>query len=317
MKILVAEDDRATRLVLSRVLGSWGYEVFAVSDGEEAWQVLSREKMRLLVSDWEMPHLEGPDLCRRIRKASMGYVYALLLTTHKDPDRIVEGLDAGADDFVTKPFNPAELRARLGVGRRILELQDELADKLDELERANGQLAKIAATDPLMNIGNRRSFELAMGRLSQKAAREGSQYGILMIDVDHFKQVNDRYGHATGDRVLSAVAAAVSDAKGSSDEVFRYGGEELVLISPDQSAARLHELGERLRKVVANLRVECRDGEAVRVTASLGAAIAPGGTAGWESVVEYADQALYVSKEAGRNRVTSVPPLVDSPGSAT
>jgi len=307
MKILVAEDDRATRLILSRALGSWGYDVIAVSDGEEAWQVLSREKMRLLVSDWEMPRLEGPDLCRRIRQASMAYVYALLLTTHKDSDRIVEGLDAGADDFITKPFNPAELRARLGVGRRILDLQDELALKVDELERANGQLAKIAATDPLMNIGNRRSFELAIGRVSQKAAREESRYGVLMIDIDHFKQVNDRYGHAMGDRVLSAVAAALANAKGPSDEVFRYGGEELVMISPGQTAASLHDLGERLREVVASLRVACQDGEAIRVTASLGVAVAPAGSARWEAVVEYADQALYASKNAGRNRVTSIP----------
>ena len=309
MKILVAEDDRVTRLVLTRALASWGYEVVAVSDGEEAWQALSREKMRLLVSDWEMPRLEGPDLCRRIRQASMNYVYALLLTTHKEPDRIVEGLDAGADDFITKPFNPAELRARLGVGRRILELQDELAEKLRELERANSQLAKVASTDPLMNIGNRRSFELAIGRVSQEAAREGTRYGVLMIDVDHFKKVNDRYGHAVGDRVLSAVAAALVNAKGAHDELFRYGGEELVLISPCQTAAGLHALGERLREVVSALRVERRDGESIQVTASLGAAVAQGATSRWEAVIELADEALYASKEAGRDRVTSIPPL--------
>jgi two-component system cell cycle response regulator len=309
MKILVAEDDRVTRLVLTRALAGWGYEVVAVSDGEEAWQALSREKMRLLVSDWEMPRLEGPDLCRRIRQASMNYVYALLLTTHKEPDRIVEGLDAGADDFITKPFNPAELRARLGVGRRILQLQDDLAEKVDELERANGQLAKVASTDPLMNIGNRRSFELAIGRASQVAAREGTNYGVLMIDVDHFKMVNDRYGHAMGDRVLSAVAASLVSAKGEHDELFRYGGEELVLISPGQTAAGLHALGERLREVVSALRVERRDGEPLQVTTSLGAAVAQGATPRWEALVELADQALYASKEAGRNRVTSIPPL--------
>ena len=173
--ILVAEDDRATRLLLSRALAGWGYDVFAASDGEEAWEMLSRERMRMLVSDWEMPRLEGPALCRRIREGSMPYVYALLLTTHKEPARLVEGLDAGADDFIAKPFNPAELRARLGVGRRILGLQDDLAAKFEELQRANAQLARIAGTDPLMNIGNRRSFEESIERVAAGALRERSQ----------------------------------------------------------------------------------------------------------------------------------------------
>jgi two-component system, cell cycle response regulator len=304
VKILVAEDDRATRLLLSRTLASWGYEVVAASDGEEAWETLLREKMRMLVSDWEMPRLAGPDLCRRIRGGSMTYVYALLLTTHEDPARLVEGLDAGADDFITKPFNPAELRARLGVGRRVLGLQDDLAAKFGELERANAQLARVAGTDPLMNIGNRRSFEEAIARVREKAARGGTGYGVLMIDVDHFKKVNDRYGHAMGDRVLSGVAMALSTTKRPTDEVFRYGGEEVVIVSPDQTAGGLQSLAERLRLAVAALRID-RDGDAaIGVTASFGAAMGDGTEATWVAVVERADRALYASKEAGRDRVT-------------
>jgi diguanylate cyclase (GGDEF)-like protein len=304
VKILVAEDDRATRLLLSRALAGWGYDVVAASDGEEAWETLSRERMRMLVSDWEMPRLEGPALCRRIREGSMPYVYALLLTTHTEPARIVEGLDAGADDFIAKPFNPAELRARLGVGRRILGLQDDLAAKFEELKRANAQLAKVAGTDPLMNIGNRRSFEEAIARIASGAAHQGSRYGVLMIDVDHFKKVNDRYGHAMGDRVLSAVATALSNAKGSSDEVFRYGGEEVVLVSPDQTADGLRTLGERLRLAVAALRIERAGEGAIEITASFGAALGDRGEIPWETVVERADRALYGSKESGRDRVT-------------
>jgi diguanylate cyclase (GGDEF)-like protein len=304
VKILVAEDDRATRLLLSRALAGWGYDVVAASDGEEAWETLSRERMRMLVSDWEMPRLEGPALCRRIREGSMPYVYALLLTTHKEPARLVEGLDAGADDFIAKPFNPAELRARLGVGRRILGLQDDLAAKFEELQRANAQLAKIAGTDPLMNIGNRRSFEEAITRIASGAARERSRYGVLMIDVDHFKKVNDRYGHATGDRVLSAVATALSNAKGQADEVFRFGGEEVVLVSPDQTDDGLRVLGERLRLAIAALRIEGAGEGAIGVTASFGAALGDRGEIPWETVVERADRALYGSKESGRDRVT-------------
>jgi two-component system cell cycle response regulator len=318
MRILVAEDDRTTRLLLTRALSSWGYDVLAVPNGEEAWAALSREKIRMLVSDWEMPLLEGPALCRRLREGSLAYVYALLLTTHKDPARLVEGLDAGADDFVTKPFNPAELRARLGVGRRVLGLQDDLAAKFEELERANAQLARIAGTDPLMNIGNRRSFEEAIAMASEQVAREKGSYGVLMIDVDHFKKVNDRYGHATGDRVLSAVANALTTAKGPADQVFRYGGEEIVLVSPDQTASGLAALGERLRLAIAALRVE-REGSVLGVTASFGAALADGGEIPWGTLVERADRALYASKEAGRDRVTlfsgSQGPAATSPAS--
>ncbi len=304
MKILIAEDDRATRLILSRTLGTWGYDVVAVSDGEEAWEALSREKIRMLVSDWEMPHLAGPDLCRRIREGSMPYVYALLLTTHHEPARLVEGLDAGADDFITKPFNPAELRARLGVGRRILGLQDDLDAKFCELERANAQLARIAGTDPLMKIGNRRSFEEAIARIRNRAAREETTYGVLMIDVDHFKKVNDRYGHAIGDRVLSGVATTLSAAKLPSDEVFRYGGEEVVMVSPDQTPSGLLSLAERLRAAIAALKIDRNGEETIGVTASFGAAVGDGSETTWTTIVERADRALYASKEAGRDRVT-------------
>jgi two-component system chemotaxis response regulator CheY len=299
VKILVAEDDRATRLLISRALASWGYEVVIANDGEEAWDILSRERLRMLISDWEMPRLEGPTLCKRIRESDLPYVYALLLTAHQDGARLVEGLEAGADDFVGKPFKPAELRARLGVGRRILALQDDLAAKYETLERANAQLATIAGTDPLMNIGNRRSFE---ERIQQVSAR-GSTYGIIMVDVDHFKTVNDRYGHATGDRVLAAVAKALCGVEEPAVEIFRYGGEEIVVVSSERTAEGLVSLAERLRQSLAAVRIEHADG-VIGVTASFGAAVADAAEREWKGVVERADGALYASKESGRDRVT-------------
>jgi two-component system cell cycle response regulator len=303
VRILVAEDDRATRLLITRALVAWGYDVLSSSDGEEAWELLRRERVRMLLSDWEMPRLEGPELCRRIRQGNVPYVYALLLTTHKDPARLVEGLDAGADDFISKPFNPAELRARLGVGRRVLSLQDDLAAKFTELERANAQLARIAGTDPLMNIGNRRSFEEGIARVSGHAAREGCSYGVLMIDIDHFKKINDRYGHATGDRVLSAVAAALVAAKEAGDEAFRYGGEEVVVVAPGRTGSSLEALAETMRLAVRSLRFDLVDGSTLSVTTSVGGASCEGGNLAWKKVVERADQALYRAKEAGRDRV--------------
>jgi two-component system, cell cycle response regulator len=302
MRILVVEDDRATRLLLTRTLVGWGYEVISATDGEEAWKILERDTVRLLLTDWEMPRLAGPDLCRRLRAGNREYVYALLLTTHADAARLVEGLEAGADDFLSKPFNPGELGARLGVGRRLLGLQDDLAAKYAELQRANEQLSRIASTDPLMNVGNRRSFEEAVARVSERAARTGRSWGILMIDVDHFKRINDRYGHATGDRVLAAVATALVGTKGAADEVFRYGGEEVVVIAPDQEGPQLRTLGESLRGAVAALRFELSDGATIGVTVSVGAAAARPDES-WDRVAERADQALYRAKETGRNRV--------------
>ncbi|MGH7437627.1 MAG: GGDEF domain-containing protein [Polyangiaceae bacterium] len=303
MKILVAEDDRATRLLISRALTSFGYEVVIANDGEEAWEILSRERLRMLISDWEMPRLEGPALCKRIRESDLPYVYALLLTAHQEGARLVEGLDAGADDFVGKPFKPAELRARLGVGRRILALQDDLAAKYETLERANAQLATVAGTDPLMNVGNRRSFEERIERVSARTVPEGSTYGVIMVDVDHFKKINDRHGHATGDRVLGAVAKALSGAKGPGDEVFRYGGEEIVVVSAERTAEGLMDLAERLRASLAAIRIEHADG-IIGVTASFGVALADETEQDWRSVVDRADRALYASKEGGRDRVT-------------
>jgi diguanylate cyclase (GGDEF)-like protein len=303
VKIVVAEDDRGTRLLLARTLGSWGYDVVATADGQEAWEALSRDGIRMLLSDWEMPRLSGPELCRRIRQGHMPYVYALLLTSHKEPARIVDGLEAGADDFVSKPFDPAELRARLGVGRRFLGLQDDLEEKFAELERANRQLARIAAIDPLMNIGNRRSFEEAIARISKQAADEASPYAVIMIDIDHFKTINDRFGHAMGDRVLATVATALQSAKEPRDELFRYGGEEIVLVAPGRTADSARDLAETLRAAVAALRVEHHVGTSVRVTASFGVSFDAGGRE-WGPIVEKADRALYESKRAGRDRVT-------------
>jgi two-component system cell cycle response regulator len=231
MKVLVAEDDRTSRVLLTRTLERWGYQVVAVEDGELAWEEMTRSAPRMLISDWEMPRLDGPSLCRRIKQRPAGapYVFALLLTQHSDVERIVEGLNAGADDFVTKPFVPAELRARLGVGRRFLALQDELAEGYRQIQRANEQLSRIAATDPLMNIGNRRRFDSAMADLHERGTRP---YGFFMVDIDHFKSVNDRHGHAVGDRVLAAVAQAVQAALGAEGEAFRYGGEEIAVVVP-------------------------------------------------------------------------------------
>jgi diguanylate cyclase (GGDEF)-like protein len=306
MKVLVAEDDSTTRLLLVKTVQRWGHEVVGAADGEAAWELIKEGGFRLLITDWEMPRLDGLDLCKRIRgRGAREYTYVLVLTSHKESDHIVRGLEAGADDFVSKPFNPAELKARLGVGLRMIALQDGLESKFHELERANAQLAQIAATDPLTGLGNRRSFEEEIRLCHARSAVDAEPYGVAMIDIDQFKKFNDRYGHLVGDRVLQAVAREISAAAAPGVRVFRYGGEEIVVLSPASSAEQLGALAEGMRSRVAGIRL-AQEGEAVSVTASFGVAIYERSRdRAFESVVSRADEALYASKAAGRNRVTA------------
>jgi two-component system cell cycle response regulator len=314
VKILLVEDEVITRHFLERTLEKWGYEVFSAKDGEEAWALLTQKRVRMVLTDWEMPRLSGPELCGRIRRQMTEYVYVLMLTAHKEPKAVVRGLEAGADDYISKPANPEELRARLGVGRRLLSLQDALASKMRELERANAQLQRIAATDPLMGVGNRRAFEERIGDEHVAASRAQRGYGVIMIDIDHFKKVNDKFGHLVGDRVLSQVAQTLRNTIEGEGEIFRYGGEEIACLVPVQTERELEMLAEKLRTAVAAMRVECSaEGQLLTCTASFGLSSFDPRDAtrnvAWKQLVERADAALYRSKDDGRNCVTLFDPL--------
>lgn len=304
MRVLVVEDDVTTRLLLSGTLRKWGYEVTAVGDGEDGWEEVKKRETRLVITDWEMPRLDGAGLCKRIRtQLGSHYIYVLLLTNYKDADHIVQGLSAGADDFISKPFNPLELQARMAVGQRILSLQDDLMSKNGELERLNLQLARIAATDALTQLGNRRSFDDALSRVHALSLRHGRAYGMLMADLDHFKSVNDRFGHAMGDKVLAEVAAAFRNATRSEDELFRYGGEEIAILTREQSPQGLEALCERLCQAAAGVRIEAGDRAPVKITVSIGAALHDGKErVEGSALVERADEAMYAAKREGRNR---------------
>lgn len=308
-KILIAEDDRTTRLVLTRTLQGWGYDVIATEDGEAAWRALCENNVRLVLSDWEMPELDGPGLCERIRTSERRYAYIILLTSHGASSmHVVEGLDAGADDYVAKPFNPAELRARLSVGRRILSLQDDLAGKNQELARANAELSRIATTDPLLQIGNRRSFEDVLAHTHQTARNKGTSYAVFLTDIDHFKGFNDRHGHAFGDKVLASVASTLRESLGSDGQLFRYGGEEIIAVAPSQTDRSLRFLGERLRESVETMLIWLPSGERTNVTVSVGAALFEGAeTISCQVVVDHADASLYHAKRNGRNRLVCWP----------
>lgn len=308
MRILLADDDRTTRLLLTRTLQSWGYDVVAVTDGATAWETFREGNFQIVLSDWEMPHVSGPELCARIRAWTGGYAYVVMLTSHQSTSHIVEGLQAGADDYLPKPFDPSVLRARLIVARRLLSLHDELAAKNAELARANSELTRIATTDPLLDVGNRRSFEDVIVHVHTNARRSGSPYGVVLSDIDHFKRCNDEYGHPFGDLVLRRVAATLKASLDTAGQIFRYGGEELIAVIPHTHREALAHLAERMRIAVEALRPETPLGTHLTVTVSLGTALFdPSDPVSAQVIVDHADAALYHAKHTGRNCAVAWP----------
>jgi diguanylate cyclase (GGDEF)-like protein len=293
MKILIAEDQALAGLYLQRTLERLGHEATVAPDGEQAWRIVQRGDAPLLISDWMMPHLDGPDLCRRIR-ASGGdrYTYIILLTSRDRKEDRLEGLRAGADDFLTKPPDPDELTVRLEIAERILKVHGQLA-------RQNERLAELAAVDELTGTKNRRRFREDLYLLFAQARRQRAPLSLIMLDLDHFKQYNDTFGHPAGDVVLHWTGDILQTNIRTHDVVARYGGEEFVVLLPSTTADEALDVADRLRLAIA-----CRPWPHRKVTASLGVATAGPLTADAAALVDQADRALYQSKQAGRNQVT-------------
>ena len=298
MQILVAEDNPVFQSMLKKMLGKWGYEVILTGDGEEAWRILQQpESPRLAILDWMMPGLDGVEICRRLRAAQQErYVYVLLLTAKTEQKDLVEGMEAGADDYVTKPFNNHELRVRLRAGRRILDLQEQLLVAQDAL--------RVQATrDGLTALWNRTSILEILDREIARSERESSPLAVLMADLDHFKRINDTYGHLAGDAVLRETARRMSANIRAYDAAGRYGGEEFVMVIPgcDESGALAQ--AERLRQSIGSAAFQTSAGK-IPVTCSLGLAWTAGfDSSAAHSLLRDADAALYRAKGAGRNRV--------------
>ena len=315
MKILVAEDDRVSALKLRRTLEKLGYEAAVVADGNAAWEQVQAGDVELLISDWMMPEMDGPELCRRIReRPDTFYTYVILLTARSGRDDRLAGLEAGADDFLTKPFDTAELVARLNVARRILSMQQQLrthAQQLRELhtalerqnqllERQNELLTERAATDGLTGVGNRRRFDEALGSALSFGSRYDQALSLVLLDVDRFKTFNDAFGHQAGDDALRQVAQALRNGARLHDVVARYGGEEFALILPATAAPDAGAVAERLRATIAAGPWTLRP-----ITASFGVAtVAAGESVSAAALIAQADRALYHSKASGRDRVT-------------
>jgi two-component system cell cycle response regulator len=296
-RILIAEDDPVSCHLLKTFLVKWDYDVSVVTNGTEALRILERDDtLRLAVLDWMMPGMEGVQVCQRIRAhKDRPYVYVLLLTARSEKRDLLRGLEMGADDYLTKPFDAAELHARLVVGERILSLQDGLIAAQEELRFR-------ATHDSLTGIANRATVMDALRNELFRQARERRPFGIVLADIDHFKKVNDTYGHLCGDEVLRVVARRMKDCIRPYDTVGRYGGEEFLIVAPASDVQGGMALAERIRGVIESQPISTPQGE-VRVTVSLGVAASgdPGGSDP-QMLLRLADDALYRAKELGRNR---------------
>jgi len=298
LRILVADDDRFSRMVLTRTLRSWGYVVEEAEDGVAAAAALSRhDGPQLGIVDWMMPGLDGPEVCRRVRETNAEpYRYLMLLTSKNRREDLVQGLNSGADEYLSKPFDPLELQARLRIGRRLLELQTQLIDARDALHRQ-------ATRDGLTGLLNRTAIIDALEEELARNARRQTGLGVLVVDLDHFKSINDTHGHLAGDGVLRESARRMADVVRSYDRIGRYGGEEFLVVLPDCSRESMLEVGERVRAAVGGAPV-FTEGVDVPVTASIGAAWLEGSGAS-DALVRRADDALYVAKRTGRDRVVT------------
>ncbi len=303
MKVLVADDSLVMRRLLEASISSWGYQPVSAADGDQAWDILSSpDPPSIAILDWMMPGLSGLAICRRLReRQAPPYVYVILLTSRGLREDIVEGLNAGADDYVVKPFDKHELEVRLRAGRRIIELQAELMS-------AQARLREQAMRDPLTGIWNRACILDTLERELDRARRSGSPLGLLLLDLDHFKQLNDTRGHQFGDLALRAFTQRIQSAVRSYDAFGRYGGEEFLILVPGCGEQDLVRQAERLRTAVAASPFDI-DGAAVSLTVSIGAtSVEPGVRASSIDLIRAADDALYEAKRTGRNRVVCKAP---------
>ena len=298
MKILVAEDDLVTRRMLEAYLVKWGYEVVMVADGQQAWQILQQENApRLALLDWMMPEMDGMSICREARRLNLQpYIYLILLTARKYQEDVIAGLEAGADEYLTKPFDPYELKARLRAGARIVELQDSLI-------QAREALRDQAMHDALTQLFNRRATMDILASELSRASRDLKPLTVMMLDIDHFKLVNDRFGHPAGDAVLCEVARRLRSSMRAYDTVGRFGGEEFLVVAPGCDSSPCRAQAERLREVICSQPIKVKD-LSISVTVSVGAATARDPRPqDLEALLSMADKALYLAKERGRNRV--------------
>jgi len=296
LKIVVADDSPVYRKLVEGALSGKQYTVFFARNGREAVDLISQYQPAIVITDWEMPDVTGLELCGQIRRDSEAYIYIVLLTSNTKKDQIIQGLEAGADDYLTKPFHAGELLARIAVGRRVAELHRELQAK-------NHVLEELALTDPLTGLSNRRAVEHWAARELSGAVRHGFPFWVVMADLDRFKAVNDTYGHDAGDQVLKEFAAMLNANTRASNICGRIGGEEFVLALAHVDRAGVQIAIERIR-LQLEIRAFTFGRATLKVTASFGVAGLQGNPAPeFDQMLRKADAALYEAKRQGRNRI--------------
>lgn len=299
MKVLIAEDEPISRRRLASLLNKWGYEVIQTCDGATAWKVLQgNDAPRIVICDWQMPQMDGLQLCQHVRQASSEpYIYILLLTSRNQKEDSIAGWEAGVDDYITKPFDAHELQARLRAAERIIKLQDELI-VARETQR------QLATYDALTSVFNRRAILDTLKRELGHSVRGGAPVGAIMVDLDHFKKINDVHGHLVGDVVLCEAAHRMKNALRTYDVLGRYGGEEFLVVTPGCTVQEAAKVAERLRKRLESTPLTLRDIQ-IRITASFGVASSKDVAEDVDAMIWAADAALYRAKHEGRNRVVT------------
>ena len=300
MRVLIADDSATSRAMLRTALQHWGYEVVLAEHGARALEILTEaDAPPMAILDWVMPHLTGPEVCRKVRENRREpYTYILLLTSKNTKGETVEGLEAGADDYIVKPFDQHELQVRLRAGKRIIDLQIELMEAREELrERANKDL--------LTMLPNRSAISTALEQELSRCHRDNRTVGVILLDIDNFKRINDTYGHFAGDAVLREAASRLRSNTRTYDQVGRYGGEEFLVILPNCDLEQASTQAERMRDRL-NETSMLVDGVEMRVTASFGVTVSDGSDKGLDYLLRVADEALYQAKAGGRDCVRSV-----------
>lgn len=298
MKILIADDNPLDLSVLKLTLEKWDYEVLTATNGKEALDIMSEDDApSLLILDWMMPEMTGIEVCAELRfQHTKRYMYILILSSRSEKSDLISGMNSGADDYLEKPVDINELQVRLQAGRRIIELQEDLIAAREEL--------RIQATqDFLTGISNRLEIMTFLGRELSRASRTRGSMAVMMGDIDTFKQINDTYGHPSGDAVIKEVANRIGSCLREYDSVGRFGGEEFLIVVVEIQPDHIKTFTERIRKSIADTPIAIPNSE-ITVTMSFGAvAYTPGEAANKDDLIARADVALYRAKDAGRNRV--------------
>lgn len=309
LRILLVDDDKAVLLVVRMLLENAGHTVMVARNGVEALRAVEEFLPQLVITDWAMPQMDGIEFCKALRRnPAWRNIYVFIMTAQESTDRLVEAFEAGANDCMSKPITPKVLGARLSAGQRVVQLQEELEfDRQQlhkvaaELELSNQRLHELALTDVLTGLPNRRYANEYLEREWAVADRSGRPLSCMMVDIDYFKQVNDVYGHKTGDDALKRVADVLSLAVRKQDVVCRLGGEEFLVICIDTPAEQAYRYAERLRHNVADSVIHSATGQDFKLTISIGLATKKPSVLNAEMLLQQADKRLYAAKNRGRN----------------